>query len=83
MEADVFPVETQATRFIPSRTACDAPQVMPLSLNEPVGLKPWCLNARKSSPPYCAALGAGSSGVLPSRSVTTESKLSRNGIISR
>ena len=71
MEADVFPVETQATRFIPSRSAWAAPQVMPLSLNDPVGLKPWCLKTRRSSPPYCAAGGASSSGVLPSRRVTT------------
>ena len=28
---------------------------MPLSLNEPVGLKPWCLKVRASSPPYWAA----------------------------
>ena len=40
IEAEVFPVETHATRFIPSRTACAVPQVIPLSLNDPVGLKP-------------------------------------------
>jgi hypothetical protein len=40
----VLPVETHATRRAPSRTACATPQVMPLSLKEPVGLKPWCLN---------------------------------------
>ena len=51
IEADVLPVDTHATRFIPSRIACDAPQVMPLSLNEPVGLKPWCLNTSLSIPP--------------------------------
>ena len=51
MEAEVLPVETQATRVIPSRSACATPQVMPLSLNEPVGLKPWCLNASRSRPP--------------------------------
>ena len=55
IEAEVFPVETQATRVIPSRTACDAPQVIPLSLNDPVGLKPWCLKTSASSPPYSAA----------------------------
>ena len=71
MDADVLPVETQATRRRSSRTACVAPQVMPLSLNDPVGLKPWCLNVSRSSPPYCAARGASSSGVLPSRRETT------------
>ena len=38
--AEVLPVETQATRVMPSNFACVAPQVIPLSLNEPVGLKP-------------------------------------------
>src|ERR1035438_2652294 len=37
IDADVLPVETQATRRIPNRRACATPQVMPLSLNEPVG----------------------------------------------
>src|SRR5260370_36817897 len=67
MEAEVLPVDTQATRFRPRRTACATPQVMPLSLNDPVGLKPWCLKVRWSSPPYSAARGAFRSGVLPSR----------------
>ena len=40
MDAEVFPVETHATRCIPKRLACDTPQVMPLSLNDPVGLNP-------------------------------------------
>ena len=40
MDAEVLPVETHATRFRPSRIACVTPQVMPLSLNDPVGLKP-------------------------------------------
>ena len=57
MDAEVFPVETQATRRMPSRRACEAPQVMPLSLKDPVGLKPWCLNVTASSPPYRAAMG--------------------------
>ena len=51
MEAEVLPVETQATRFMPRRRAWAAPQVMPLSLKEPVGLKPWCLNVMRSRPP--------------------------------
>ena len=34
------PPETHATRFIPNRRACATPHVIPLSLNDPVGLKP-------------------------------------------
>ena len=83
MDAEVFPVETQATRVIPSRTACEAPQVIPLSLNDPVGLKPWCLKTSASRPPYSAARRPGSSGVQPSRSVTTRERSSRNGMNSR
>lgn len=40
IDALVFPVDTQATRFIPSRTAWLVPAVIPLSLKLPVGLKP-------------------------------------------
>ncbi len=40
IDADVFPVDTHATRVIPNATACEAPQVIPLSLNDPVGLNP-------------------------------------------
>ncbi len=50
MEAEVLPVETHATRVMPSRSACATPQVMPLSLNDPVGLKPWCLNVMPVQP---------------------------------
>jgi len=44
MEAEVLPVETHPTRVIPSRSAWATPQVIPLSLKDPVGLNPWCLN---------------------------------------
>ena len=40
IDAEVLPVETQATRFIPNFTACATPQVIPLSLKDPVGLNP-------------------------------------------
>ena len=46
----MFPVETQATRFMPRLRAWAAPQVMPLSLKEPVGLKPWCLKVTRERP---------------------------------
>src|ERR1019366_3437585 len=80
MDAEVFPVETQATRVAPSCTACDAPQVIPLSLKDPVGLKPWCLNPSASRPPYSAARRPGSSGVQPSLNVTTREKSSKKGM---
>ena len=51
MDADVLPVETQATRRMPRRRAWATPAVIPLSLNDPVGLKPWCLKTRWSSLP--------------------------------
>ena len=38
-EADVFPVEAQATALAPSSTAFDTARVMPRSLNEPLGLQ--------------------------------------------
>jgi len=37
IDADVFPVDTHATRRIPSLRACAMPHVIPLSLNDPVG----------------------------------------------
>ena len=40
MDAEVLPVETHATRRRSKRTACVTPHVMPLSLKDPVGLKP-------------------------------------------
>ena len=57
MEAEVLPVETQPTRLMPSARARATPQVIPLSLNEPVGLKPWCLKRRFSAPAKRAASG--------------------------
>src|SRR5664279_3682788 len=83
IEADVFPVDTHATSDAPSCTACDAPHVIPLSLKDPVGLKPWCLDTSASSPPYSAARRPGNSGVQPSRSVPTRERSSRNGMNSR
>src|SRR5258708_3607528 len=71
MEAEVLPVETHATRFRPRRTACATPHVIPLSLNDPVGLKPWGLKVRWSTPQYPAARGALKSGLLPWRSEVT------------
>jgi hypothetical protein len=42
MEALVFPVEAQATQRNPLCLANEEAQVMPVSLNDPVGFMPWC-----------------------------------------
>src|SRR5437868_2743691 len=69
MEAEVLPVEAQATQRKPSCRAKDAAVVMPVSLNEPVGFIPWCLPSRWSSPATRAHDGNSYNGVLPSRRV--------------
>src|ERR1017187_954920 len=65
MDAEVFPVETQATRVAPSCTACDAPQVIPLSLKDPVGLKPWLLDPERSQTPILRGRAAGHQRCAP------------------
>src|SRR5436190_10274059 len=52
-----------------SRTAADTAQVIPRSLNEPVGLAPSSLRCT-STPASSDRTGAGTSGVDPSCSVT-------------
>jgi hypothetical protein len=42
MDADVFPVEAQATQRKPASRAKVAATVIPVSLNDPVGFIPWC-----------------------------------------
>ena len=54
MEAEVFPVEAQATAVAPARTAWVTATVMPRSLKEPVGFSPSCLRARSSWPTHAA-----------------------------
>src|SRR5579875_964634 len=39
-EAEVFPVDAHITLLYPSSTAFDTPTVIPLSLKDPVGLRP-------------------------------------------
>jgi len=46
MDDDVLPVEAQATMRTPRETARVMHAVIPRSLNEPVGLLPWCLIVR-------------------------------------
>src|ERR1700674_860395 len=71
MEADVLPVEAQATQRNPPWCADEAATVMPVSLNDAVGFRPWCFAWRFSTPVARAHRGRRYSGVLPSRSVMT------------
>src|SRR5258708_37735259 len=71
MEADVFPVEEQATQRNQPWCADEAGTVMHVSLNDAVGFMPWCLAWRFSTPTARAHRGSRYSGVFPSRSVMT------------
>src|SRR5579872_2680806 len=70
MEAEVLPVEAQAITRLPNIRAAVTHAVIPKSLNEPVGLLPWCLMVRFTPPAQAPASGTSSSGVLPSARVT-------------
>ena len=81
-DAEVLPVDAQMTAFAPPAAASVIATVMPRSLNEPVGFIPSIL--RWTSQPVSAErCGAGSSGVPPSRSVTTSQPSFTSGIRSR
>src|SRR3982074_1696591 len=69
MDAEVLPVEAQATQRNPAWRANEAATVMPVSLKEPVGFIPWCLARTRGTPVMRAHCGISYSGVLPSRSV--------------
>src|SRR6202521_3890469 len=71
MEAEVLPVEAQATQRNPPWSAEEAATVMPVSLNDAVGFIPWCFAWRFSVPTERAHRGRRYSGVLPSPSVMT------------
>ena len=77
----VFPVDAQITALAPSRTAADTAHVIPLSLNEPVGLAPSSFK-RTVAPTSSESTGARSSGVEPSWRLTSGSPGS-NGSRSR
>ena len=62
--------EAQMTAWLPSSTALLMAIVMPRSLKDPVGLAPSTLRYT-SQPVSSDRCGAGTSGVPPSRSVTT------------
>ena len=69
-EALVLPVDAQMTALAPSSAALDIAIVMPRSLNEPVGLAPSTLSQISLSN-ISESTHAATSGVPPSRSVTT------------
>src|SRR6267378_7765662 len=71
MEAEVFPVEAQATQRNPPWCANEAATVIPVSLNDAVGFMPWCFAWRFSTPTARAHRGRRYSGVFPSPSVMT------------
>ena len=79
--AAVLPVDAQITASAPSRTAADTAQVIPRSLNDPVGLEPSSLS-QTSAPTRSPMTGAGTSGVEPSPIEITGSP-SANGSRSR
>ena len=60
------------TASAPSRTAADTAQVIPRSLNEPVGFAPSSLS-QTSTPARSEMRSASTSGVEPSSSETTGS----------
>ena len=81
-DAEVLPVDAQITAFAPPARASVMATVMPRSLNEPVGFAPSILRWT-SHPVSSERCGAGSSGVPPSRSVTTSQPSWTRGMRSR
>ena len=77
----MFPVDAQITASAPSRSAADTAQVIPRSLNEPVGFAPSTFS-HTSAPTRSDSRSAGTSGVEPSSRDTTGSPTS-NGSRSR
>src|ERR1700681_4296840 len=71
MEAEVLPVEAQATQRNSCSCADEAAAVMPVSLHDAGGFMPWCFARRFSTPIARAQRGRRYSGVLPSPSVMT------------
>src|SRR5579875_285427 len=71
-EAEVFPVDAQTTALAPSARALEIAIVIPRSLNDPVGLAPSSFS-QTWAPTRSDNLGAGISGVPPSKRVTTGS----------
>ena len=73
--AAVLPVDAQITAFAPSRAAAETAQVIPRSLNEPVGFAPSSFR-RTVAPTIAESTGARNSGVEPSCRLTSLSPTS-------
>ena len=69
-DALVLPVDAQITARAPASAALEIASVIPRSLNDPVGLAPSTFRWT-SHPVSSDRVGAGTSGVPPSRRVTT------------
>ena len=78
----LLPVAAQMTAFAPPAAASVIATVMPRSLNDPVGFAPSILRWT-SQPVSDDRCGAGSSGVPPSRRVTTSQPSFTSGMRSR
>ena len=83
-EADVLPVDAHTTTFAPCSTALDTANVMPRSLNDPVGFIPSTLTQMRA-PVRSDSGNASTRGVPPSPSVTigVDSLTSRRSAYSR
>ena len=68
----MLPVDAHTTASAPSPTAADTATVIPRSLNDPVGFAPSTFS-QTSQPVRSDNLGARTSGVQPSSSVTSGS----------
>ena len=77
----MLPVEAHTSASAPSRTAAETAQVIPRSLNEPVGLAP-SIFSHTSAPVRSDSRSASTCGVEPSPSETTGSS-GANGSRSR
>src|SRR5580693_7411935 len=69
-DAEVLPVDAHTTALAPSSAALEMATVIPLSLNDPVGLAPSTFNTTRA-PILADSRGAGSRGVPPSSNVIT------------
>ncbi|MBA7668647.1 hypothetical protein ES703_76762 [subsurface metagenome] len=66
MEAEVFPVEAQATFLKPIILATVIPVVIPLSLKDAVGFSPSCFSHRCLTPTHSPTFSAEYRLVFPS-----------------
>src|SRR5258706_8459897 len=82
-DADVLPVEAQATAGAETRRAWVTATVIPRSLKEPVGFAPSSFRLIESSPHHLATRSRRTSGVFPSGWVRISSSLTSGRTSSR